>query len=143
MVNFKRLACLGLGLLSVLYAPATLDAGLFGKKVFKGFSKNSENISFVESGTGVKVDLSESWFLNMPSDVAGPVWLGTTYREVPYTEYEFNKLREEKINKELDRLKKDHIKKAKAEASKEGGAAVDDLLSDLLKVRVKKSKKKM
>ena len=133
MTNFKNLLYLSFGLFCLVVTPLQeLNAGLFGKKLFKGIvSKPSKGVRFVEPSSQVTVDLRESWHLSLPSEITGPVWLGTTYREVPYTEVEFNKLRDEKVAIELDRIRQDHIRRVKAEKSKEG-AAVDDLLSDLL-----------
>jgi len=132
MINFRNLVCLSLGLLCLTSASIQeLNAGLFSKKIFKGFSGKSESMSFVDPSSQVKVALKESWHLELPSEVSGPVWLGTTYREVPYSEVEFNRLRDEKIAIEFERIKQDHIRRVKAEKSKDG-AAVDDLLSDLL-----------
>lgn len=117
-----------------------LNAGLFGKKNFGLFrDEKSDDLRFIEEGSGIKVSLGSAWNLELPSAISGPTWLGTTYREEPYSEVEFNQLREERINKELERLKAEHIKRAKLEKSRGGGeAAVDDLLSDLLSEGEKK-----
>lgn len=135
MDNWKKYIFLGLGIVClVLGNQNILEAGLFGKRKLSSVFRSSDaKIQFIEEQSNVKVSLDQAWKLELPSDITGPVWLGTTYREEPYSELEFNTIRDEMINKELDIVKENYVKKKKAEKGKDGGeAAVDDLLSDLL-----------
>lgn len=76
---------------------------------------------------------SPAWVVRVGRELGGVSWLGTSYKNVPYTEGEFNDLRNKKIKSEVDRLKKDHIARKRAARSREGGQEqIEGLLDDLL-----------
>lgn len=135
MNNWKKYIFLGLGVVClVLGNQSRIEAGLFGKRNFGSvFRGQDTSIQFVEEQANIKINLDQAWKLDLPSVIVGPVWLGTTYKEVPYSELEFNTIRDNMIHKELEIVKENYVKKKKAEKGEDGGgAAVDDLLSDLL-----------
>ena len=123
MIDWKKVISLCFWVLClILGTQEKLSAGLFGKRLFnKFFSDSGDRLQFIEERSNLKIELPEAWNISLPSPVTGPVWFGTTYKEAPYMEAEFNKLRDEKIMEELDRVKQDYIKKVKAEKKKKWG----------------------
>jgi outer membrane protein assembly factor BamB len=76
--------------------------------------------------------ISARWSVDLDQKIHSKSWIGTTYRDKPYTEEEFYALREREVANEVERLKQEHISKKKAEITKESGVIVEDLLDDLL-----------
>ena len=76
---------------------------------------------------------SPEWVIRLGRELGGASWLGTSYKNIPYTEGEFNDLRSKKIKSEVKRLKRDHIARKRAARSREGGQQqIEGLLDDLL-----------
>lgn len=77
--------------------------------------------------------IAPEWVIRLGSELIGVSWLGTSYKNIPYTEGEFNDLRDEKIRAEVERIKRDHINRKRAARSREGGQEqIEGLLDDLL-----------
>ncbi len=74
------------------------------------------------------------WDLNLESSISMGPWLGRTYKDVPYTEQEYVDLRTKMLNKELDVLKKEHIRRKKDAATMgtESEEDVNNLLDNFL-----------
>lgn len=94
----------------------------------------SEDLIFRDTGRFSK-RVSSLWKANVESGIRNMAWVGSTYKEEPYTEEEFYRLRESKIVEQIDLLKSEHIAERKAEVDSatpigdifEG---IDDLLDD-------------
>ena len=90
------------------------------------------SITYKESNAErIERAITPAWAVKIGQSMNSMIWIGTTYKEIPYAEQDFYKLRNDKIEAEVDKKRQEHIAKKKAEASK-AGAEVSELLNDLL-----------
>lgn len=86
----------------------------FGKKEPLGVGQvNYRNVTHT-----YEKDVPRLWKL-VSTDKIYPdlMWIGTTYKDMPYTEKEFLAIRKRRVDEELKVLKKEYVAKRKAEAS--------------------------
>ncbi len=84
-----------------------------------------------DEARGYVRELPVLWGLHVNVPIAGQVWIGTTYKEVPYTKDEYEGLREKLIQNELDVLKREYVRRKK-EAGGENQEKVGELLDQFL-----------
>lgn len=131
----SRPSRVGIGFLAMLLTVGTSEASFWGRLTSKIASPresvaSSQPLQIVEGSA--QLELHPSWSIDLKEGLTEKAWLGTTYKNVPYTEKEFHALRTKKIEDEVNALRKEYISKKKAELNKDAGAAVDNLLDDLL-----------
>ena len=108
-------------------------------KIKESVGKDKENksqktidLKWVDLKNNTQKTLKNQWNMNLNAELIETSWLGSTYKEVPYTEVEFTNLRNMKINKEMIKLKEDHIQKEKEKSNKveeEENELLDDFLN--------------
>ena len=75
--------------------------------------------------------INPAWAVRLGQSLDSCVWIGTSYKDIPYSEEDFYKIRNEKIEEAVAKKRESYIAKKKAESAK-AGAEVSELLNDLL-----------
>lgn len=90
-------------------------------------------LTYIDEARSYERVLPLEWNLEVGQPVSGISWIGTTYKDIPYSDKEREALAEEMLMKELEILKKDHLIKKK-QILGEGGGGVDvkNLLDQLV-----------
>jgi outer membrane protein assembly factor BamB len=105
-----------------------LDSSSVNQLIYKEVLSDRQNVV-----------LNPKWAVNVGEKLNTLCWIGTTYKDIPYSEQEFYEIRVKKIEAEVTRKREEHIGKKKAEEAK-SGAVVSELLDDLLGGSEKKDK---
>lgn len=108
---------------------------LFKNKVSKEGSigkKKQVDLKWYDVKNEINKTVVSNWDIDLKTSFLPVMWMGTTFKDVPYTEREFNNLRNRRINEEMDRLKEEHIKKEKIKKTQESSEEVDSLLDAFL-----------
>ena len=122
-----------------LCSPMRVEASLWSKvknavalDEQEGGSLANGSIVYKEaSAEQIENVIPPAWAIKIGQSLNSCIWIGTTYKEIPYAEQDFYKLRNDKIEEEVHKKRQSHIAKKKAEAAK-AGAEVSELLNDLL-----------
>lgn len=105
----------------------------FKSKFHKPFKNNSQSTpeDYILIHGQSQIELIKGWDFKVDSPLIRDAWIGTTYKEIPYTEQEFINLRDKIVEDKVLKLKLEHIAREKAK-KKESQENVDDLLSSFL-----------
>ncbi len=136
-----QLNCLILLLIAALVPNLSASFSLLGKiknkvkkdKPIESKVKKGLDLKWIDLKNNTQKTLRNEWSMDLNAELIETVWLGSTYKEVPYSEVEFTNLRNSKINKEMEKYKEEHILKEKEKLNKveeEENELLDDFLSD-------------
>ena len=98
------------------------------KEVLEGI-----DLRWIDLKNNTQKTIRNQWNLNLNAELIDIMWLGSTFKDVPYTEREFINIRNQKIAVEMEKLKEDHINKEKEKLNKveeEEEELLDDFLND-------------